>query len=193
MCINGTCACFKGYEGESCGQRTYNLNCECSDKCADFCATQCKSTFDTEGRGVGKQCFVGCSRKCFTRCMKGSYQVPKSVGSCETAYCKMLKRTMLDMEGIFSTANKWAEKPEDKSPLVSSEESALLQGEHHIEMPSKLNVHDMSKETSLNADEIEEIVTGKSAPKLSTKVLADSVLFDLSDEDRDALERINKL
>lgn len=93
---------------------------------------------------------------------------------------------------MFSSASKWTEKPQDTNPILGGETEALLQSEHPVKLPH-LDVKDMARQTDLDADEIKEIVTGTSAPKLSTKALADSVLFDLSDEDRDALERMNKL
>jgi len=147
------------------------------------------SAFDTDKRGVGKNCFVGCSKKCFNRCLKGSYDVPASVGRCDTPYCKMLKRTMLDMEGVFSQTTQWTEKAE-VNPI---EEVELAQKSHESIPVPDLDVSEVSKETDLKPEEIEQIMTGKrpTASRISAKSLADSVLFDLSDEDRAALEAIN--
>jgi hypothetical protein len=197
VCLNGTCACFRGYEGETCSGRTYNLHSECSDKCADYCATSCKSTFDTEINGVGKQCFVGCSKKCFTRCLKGSYEVPDTVGRCDTPYCKMMKRTMLDMEGVFSSTSHWVEKAaaSGAEPLITQQAAQQLLQDEPVSiahaLPASLNVEDMSRSADLKPEEIEQIMTGKPPASMSSKSLADSVLFDLSDEDRELLEKMN--
>lgn len=192
VCLNGTCGCFKGYEGEACEARTYNLHCECSDKCADYCASQCKSAFDTDTRAVGKQCFVGCSKKCFAGCVDGGYEVPKGVGQCETPYCKMLKRTMLDMEGVFSSAKSLV----SDEMLSTTAANKLIQEEPASLLPAKLSdaeISDMAKLVDMTPQQVKQLMTGHETTTVSAKTLADSVLFHLSDEERQQLENINKL
>jgi hypothetical protein len=166
------------------------LHGECSDKCADYCAVSCKSAFDTDTHGVGKKCFVGCSKKCFTRCVGGGYDVPDTVGRCDTPYCKLLKRTLLDMEGVFSQAHKWVEKVDEKAEISQGDAQRLLQEEPMSVLPT-LDTADLSSSTDLTPEEIDRIMTGKSPVSMSSKSLSDSVLFDLSDADRDLLEKIN--
>merc|ERR1712048_185444 len=57
----------------------------------------------------GRSVFVGCSKKCFTHCLRGEYQPPDSGTPCDSPECKILKRTMLDMEGVFADAEDWFE------------------------------------------------------------------------------------
>jgi len=108
----------------------------------------------------------------------------------------MLKRTMLDMDGVLSTASLWVENTSASgSDHLISEVAAqkLLQNEAHItnQLQSPLNLDEMAASTELRPEEIEQIMTGKSSVSISAKSLADSVLFDLSDEDRDILEKMN--
>jgi len=191
ICINGTCACFKGYEGDSCVNKTYNLHGECSDKCADYCAMQCKSTFDTDFSGIGKRCYVGCSKKCFSRCLEGNYQIPETVGSCDTPYCKKLKLTMLDMQGVFSSFDSWSGDSSSQNPS-SNEVSRLLQtGKGEISSFPEFELDRVAKQADLKTSEIAEIMTGKLPKGYSGKAFADGILFDLADEDRDMLEKMN--
>lgn len=146
-------------------------------------------------KGIGKKCFVTCSRKCFSRCVKGSYEVPDSVGRCDSAYCKMLKRTMLDMEGVFSTASESGTSPAGSEATVTQEQAQRLLQEAPASLmgglPAQLNIQEISTAAELAPEDVEQIMSGSQPSSISTKSLADSVLFDLSDEDRDMLEKIN--
>lgn len=192
ICIEGTCACFKGWDGESCNEQTYNGYGLCSDECADHCAKQCRSTFiptaDAD-MGVGKKCFVGCSKKCFTHCLRGEYKPPADVGRCDTPECKMLKRTMLDMEGVFADAEDWFDKVE-QPPFHSLVQTAAAGTDV---------VNSLAKEAQMDSAEAQLILTGKKegslklqapAPEITSKQLSDGIKMSLSDEDREELEKI---
>jgi len=109
----------------------------------------------------------------------------------------MLKRTMLDMDGVLSTASLFVEgvSASGSDPLISEELAQQLLQDQPATISSKiqsnLNLDDMALSTELKPEEIELIMTGKPAVSMSAKSLADSVLFELSDEDRQILEKIN--
>jgi hypothetical protein len=109
----------------------------------------------------------------------------------------MLKRTMLDMDGVLSTASLWVEQASatGSDPLISQAAAQKLLQDEPVSitsrLPSALNVDEMAESTELKPEEIELIMTGKPVVSMSSKSLADSVLFDLSDEDRDILEKMN--
>lgn len=73
---------------------------------------QCKSTRDVEGDSVGKECYVGCSKQCFDHCRVGNYELPEHVGTCDSPQCKLMKRTILDIEGVFATHESKIARPE---------------------------------------------------------------------------------
>lgn len=103
---------------------------------------------------------------------------------------------MLDMEGVFSAASEWVEKAttQGANPLISEKSAQqLLQDEPVMlsRVSPALDIGTMVAASGLSPNEIEQIVTGKQAVSMSTKSLADSVLFDLSDDDRDMLDKIN--
>lgn len=187
ICVEGTCACFKGWDGEACDEATYNGYGLCSNECADHCAKQCRSTFlpmADETMGVGKKCFVGCSKKCFTHCLRGEYQPPDSGTPCDSPECKILKRTMLDMEGVFADAEDWFEKADASSGLGVNN---LVQ-----ETASGSVLDSVAKEANVDEAEAQQIMTGQLNPSLrvTSKQLSDSVKMGLSDDDRETLEKI---
>lgn len=107
-----------------------------------------------------------------------------------------MKRTMLDMEGVFSSASDWVEKVTVRGddPLISEKTAQQLLQDEPVaisRVSSALDVDDMAAAAGLKPEEIEQIVTGKPVTRLSSKSLADSVVFNLSDDDRDMLEKIN--
>lgn len=107
----------------------------------------------------------------------------------------MLKRTLLDMEGVFSASEKWVKKAsmqEDAADQADSATTQLFQQAASKHSSStRLDLSKMSKEMDLKPEEIEQIVSGKAPSRLSSKTLSDTVLFGLSDDDRALLERIN--
>jgi len=110
----------------------------------------------------------------------------------------MLKRTMLDMGGVFSSASELVEKAAAvrADPLVSDAVAQQLLQDEPVgvasHLPDAVDINSVSAETDLQPQEVEQIMTGAApASGISAKSLADSVLFDLSDADRDMLEKIN--
>jgi hypothetical protein len=105
---------------------------------------------------------------------------------------------MLDMEGVFASTSQWVEKASTSGSeqLMSETDAQKLLQEEPIgilsQVPAILDMKQMTSETDLKPEEIEQIISGKPPSSISTKTLSDSVLFDLSDEDRDILETINK-
>jgi len=98
---------------------------------------------------------------------------------------------MLDMEGVFSTASTLVEQPANlESNLIQQEASGTLK--HDIGLGA-LEVKNLVNEAGLKPSEIELIMTGKPMAHLSSKEFADSVLFGLSDEDREVLQKINHI
>lgn len=187
ICIEGTCACFKGWDGESCNEQTYNGYGLCSDQCADHCSKQCRSTFlpmADEEMGVGKKCFVGCSKKCFTHCLRGEFKAPEGVGRCDTPECKLLKRTMLDMEGVFADAEDWFEKA-NSGPDLTSLVQETAAGSAGV-------VDGVAAEAGVDADQAALMMTGRlqAAAPVTSKQLSDSILTGLSDKDSQLLEQI---
>jgi len=94
----------------------------------------------------------------------------------------MLKRTMLDMEGVFSVASSWV----DREPLADGK---LVQAEATVVDSKQLGLD--SLDADLRPSEIDLIMTGKPQTSLSAKKFSDSILFDLSEDDRDMLEKMN--
>jgi len=95
---------------------------------------------------------------------------------------------MLDMEGVFSVASSWVDKePTSDSKLLQEEATAEPQ------QLGGLDVGNFAQAADLKPSEIELIMTGKPESSMSTKKFADSILFDLSDEDRDVLEKMNHM
>jgi len=107
----------------------------------------------------------------------------------------MLKRTMLDMEGVFSTASESGTSPAGSEATVTQEQAQRLLQEAPASLmgglPAQLNIQEISTAAELAPEDVEQIMSGSQPSSISTKSLADSVLFDLSDEDRDMLEKIN--
>lgn len=102
------------------------------------------------------------------------------------------------MEGVLSSANEWLEKAAKHGEGLMTQEAAskLIQEEPVSLTPANLKDTDLlqiAKEAGMSPQDVEEVITGKAPTSISSKALADSVLFDLSDEDREALEKINKL
>lgn len=101
------------------------------------------------------------------------------------------------MEGVFSASEEWLEKPEDVSPSASAASLAESQLLQHTALgveravPDNVDVMDLAKVADLTPDQVEQIMTGSAPNIINSKKLADSVLFDLSDEDRDLLEEMN--
>lgn len=102
---------------------------------------------------------------------------------------------MLDMEGVLSAATEWAANGDE--PLMSEQAaSKLIQEEPATLLTSELkdlDVTAMAKDAGMSPQDVEEVLTGKVPTRISSKSLADSILFELPDEDREALEKINKL
>lgn len=110
-----------------------------------------------------------------------------------------MKRTVLDIEGVFSHESLMA-RPEgmfgarftsthnDTDDGLSYEEAmtSVLTKD-----PVKLDLNQIATGLSLNPAQVEELVTGKSSDSLQDQALADSVMYQLSAEDRAALERIS--
>lgn len=204
VCINGSCACFKGYEGKSCESRLYTTQCMCGDRCADYCLGQCKSTLDVEGMDVGRQCFVGCSKQCFARCVGGRYELPDNVGKCESPQCKMMKRTVLDIDGVLSHESNMPRpdalfggkylsppaKPEPVEDLPEDVRSAVLSN-----LPAKLDLNQIASGVELSPIEIEEMISGNGdssdGRKKRNQAFAENVMVQLSPEDREALKNLH--
>lgn len=83
---------------------------------------------------------------------------------------------------------------EDAADQAESTTTQLFQQAASKHSPSLgLDISKVSKEIDLKPEEIEQIVSGKAPSRLSSKTLSDTVLFGLSDEDRELLEKMNGL
>jgi hypothetical protein len=97
------------------------------------------------------------------------------------------------MAGVFSETPTENETPTTDNSIESS---GLFQEAppqvDPVPFPLRLDLKTVTKETELKSGEISQILTGNAEQSFASKALADGVLFDLSDEDRDLLEKINK-
>lgn len=134
--------------------------------------SQCKSTFDVEGQGFGRTCYVSCSKQCYDRCLVGSYELPVEVGLCNSPQCKMMKRTILDIDGVFSHETRFS-RPGSMfggvfTSNVNETELASSDGEESVasavlsSFPGKLDLSQIAGDVDLDPEAIEEVISGKS-------------------------------
>lgn len=114
-----------------------------------------------------------------------------------------MKRTVLDIDGVFSheslvprpdvvfggrfTSATYNNSGNDDDASFNQALTVVPQRE-----PAKLDLNQIATGLSLNPDQIEELITGKTGQgSLQTQALADTVLVQLSPEDRQALQRIS--
>jgi len=96
---------------------------------------------------------------------------------------------MLDMQGVFSSFDSWSGASQNST--IEGLTKLLQAGPGEITTLPEFELDGVAKQTDLKTTEIEEIMTGKLPQGYSGKAFADGILFDLADEDRDMLEKIN--
>lgn len=102
----------------------------------------------------------------------GSYELPVEVGLCNSPQCKMMKRTILDIEGVFSHESLFS-LPDSmfggvfSSHLNQTEEARSGEAAESVAaavlstFPGKLDLSQIAGDVQLNPDEIEEVISGK--------------------------------
>lgn len=113
-----------------------------------------------------------------------------------------MKRTVLDIDGVFHTEGKHessVNRPEkivggqfrhtpDASDVASDFDVSELTSVQTV-LP-KIDMSQVAQGVSLNPDEIEEMITGSVAESPERQALADSVMFQMDPADRKALEEL---
>jgi len=91
------------------------------------------------------------------------------------------------MQGVFSSFDSW----NGASQNFSGNDLSQLFQKGPVDLFPQFELDGVAKQTDLKTSEIEEIMTGNLPQGYSSKAFADGILFDLADEDRDLLEKIN--
>jgi hypothetical protein len=164
---------------------------------------QCHTTFKIEGKGAGQVCLTGCSKQCYDKCLAGKYEMPSTVGLCDAPECKIMKRTLLDIEGVFShesaigrpdnmfgaqftnpNATEFGGKSDSGIGIDSTTLMPVVNND-----PGEMDLSQMAHGLGLGADEVEEIIKGRPTRSGAGGSMS-NILMQLPKEDRDELRKL---
>ena len=91
LCLEGKCACFEGFEGDDCGSASSGRDHRCATRCSHICLDGCRNIFDEASTVAGRSCYLTCSRKCFTQCVRAGFEVADRTEPCVSAECRQAR------------------------------------------------------------------------------------------------------